>query len=71
MQTKIAAMKNMRYGLSLNKTKASVPKAFEATPSVFPFGGVFGKMKLITPKAIDAMAAMLNVFGVFSMAGRQ
>src|SRR5205085_9160486 len=62
-------MKNIRYGLSLNKTNASVPSAFDAEPAGadFAFGGVLGKIKLNNPNPADAIAAIINVELVFSI----
>ena len=52
-------MKNIKYGLSLKRTNASLPKAFDADVSVdLPLGGVFGKAKLKSPSAIEAPAAI-------------
>ena len=59
MQTRIAAMKNIKYGLSLNNTNALVPRAADAVEVVsLAFGGVCGKIKLINPKAAEARAAI-------------
>src|SRR5260221_13844237 len=61
-------MKNIKYGLSLNKTKASVPNAFEAEASAdFALGGVLGSIKLIRPSDADAIAAIINVDPDFSI----
>ena len=47
MQTKIAAIKNIKYERLRNNTKASVPSA----SLDFPLGGVLGNTKLSNPKA--------------------
>src|SRR4030095_8786951 len=62
MHTRIAAIKNMRYGLLLNNTKDSVPSAFDAEATAFPFGGVSGNIKLNNPSAAETAAAMRNVY---------
>ncbi len=61
MQTKTAAIKNMRYGLLLNNTNASVPNAFEAEEVALPFGGVLGSAKLNNPNTAETPAAIMNV----------
>ena len=62
MQTRIAAIKNIRYGLSLKSTTASVPIALEAVaPATFPFGGVSGKIKLNRPRTAEAIARRIGI----------
>ena len=51
----------MRYGLLLNNTKACEPMALDTVPADFPFGGVFGRIKLNNPRATDTPAAIRKV----------
>ena len=63
MQTKIAAIKNIKYERLRNNTKASVPSA----SLDFPLGGVLGNTKLSNPKAAENRAAIVKVTEVFSI----
>ena len=67
MQTNMAAIKKIKYGLSLNNTNASAPNALDALPSpVLALGGVSGKIKLSKPNPAEAPAAIKKVEDVFS-----
>ena len=60
-------MKNMRYGLLLNNTNASVPNACDADVATLPFGGVLGRTKLNNPNNTDTPPAIMNMYVVGSI----